>query len=129
MTVSIRDESFSGKVLHQIDIEFEKEVLSVKEIITAKVYNEVNSYNQNQTERFRGLVEPTDAEKILNGYKIAGSKLIDAEKQAYVALSAFQQNAYFVLIDNIQCESLDQVIPLTEGTTISFIKLTPLVGG
>jgi hypothetical protein len=41
----------------------------------------------------------------------------------------FLKNGYFVLIDNIQAETLEQEILLTNKTTVSFVKLTPLVGG
>lgn len=55
--------------------------------------------------------------------------MIDAEKQVYVALDAFTKNGYFLLIDTIQSESLEQEVFLKSTTSISFIKLTPLVGG
>jgi hypothetical protein len=54
-----------------------------------RVLNEVNEYNKKLPAYFNGLVEPTDAEKTLNGYKIKANKIIDGEKQVYVALNAF----------------------------------------
>ncbi|WDF75839.1 hypothetical protein PQ469_18285 [Mucilaginibacter sp. KACC 22773] len=129
MIITIKDETFAGKILHELEIEFKTETVSVQDIITGRVIKEVENYNNKLPEYFNGLIEPSDVEKTLNGFKLKPKKVIDAEKQVYVALNAFQNNGFFVLIDNIQSESLDQQIALRKDTTISFIKLTPLVGG
>lgn len=129
MVITVKDETFNGKVLHELDLEFESERVTVKDIISERVSREVERYNNKLPEYFNGLVEPSDAERTINGYRLRNRQLIDAEKQVYVALDAFQKNGYFVLIDNIQSESLDQEVLLKAGTKISFIKLTPLVGG
>lgn len=129
MIVTIKDETFAGKILHELNIEFATEIVTVRDIITNRVIKEVENYNSKLPQNFNGLVEPSDAEKTLNGVKVKEKKIIDAEKQIYVALHAFQNNGFFVLVDNIQSESLDQQIALRKDMTISFIKLTPLVGG
>ncbi|WP_343631622.1 hypothetical protein [Fluviicola sp.] len=130
MTITIKDETFAGQVLHQVLLEFQTQTVTVKEIIEKRVTTEVEAYNQKMPDYFRGLIEPTEAEKTLNGYKLKHNKRrIDAEQQVYTALDAFQKNGFFMLIDNFQAESLEQLIELQPSTTISFIKLTPLVGG
>jgi hypothetical protein len=129
MTITIKDETFGGKILNEISLEFKTEQVSIKDIISERVSQEVKNYNSKLPEYFFGLVEPSDAEKTLNGYKLKPKKLIDGEKQVYTALDAFQKNAFFVLVDNIQSESLEQMVELKKSTVISFIKLTPLVGG
>lgn len=129
MLISVADASFTGKVLQKIELEFATEWVTVKDIITARVNQEVEEYNQKQGEYFRGLVIPSEAEQTLNGYKIKDRKRIDAEKQVYVALHAFQNNGYFVLIDDVQSEDLEQKVLLKADTSINFVKLTPLVGG
>ena len=130
MTITIKDETFAGQVLHEVLLEFQTQTVTVKEIIENRVTTEVEAYNQKMPDYFKGLIEPTEAEKTLNGYKLKQSKRrIDAEQQVYTALDAFQKNGFFMLIDNFQAESLEQLIELQPSTTISFIKLTPLVGG
>ncbi|WP_316738534.1 hypothetical protein [Pedobacter aquatilis] len=129
MTITIKDETFAGKILNEIQLQFQSSSVTVSDIISSRVKKEVETYNNKLPEYFTGLVEPTEAEKTLNGYKLKNRKLIDAEKQVYVALDAFQKNGFFVLIDNQQSESLTQQVELHPHTTISFIKLTPLVGG
>ncbi|MGV3503468.1 MAG: hypothetical protein ACO1O1_07145 [Adhaeribacter sp.] len=127
--VKIKDETFPGKVLQEIEIALDREVVTVKEIIEARVVAEVEAYNKRLPEYFNGLVQPTEAEVTLNGYKTRNKALIDPEKQVYVALNAFVNNGYFVLVDRTQAESLEQEVVLGPDTTVSFLKLTPLVGG
>lgn len=129
MTITIKDETFAGKILNEITLQFQSETVTVKDIITSRVTQEVENYNQKLTGFFNGLVEPTDAEKTINGYQLKPKKTIDAEKQVYVALEAFLKNGYFVLIDNLQSETLEQQVLLSNTTTVSFVKLTPLIGG
>jgi hypothetical protein len=129
MVLIVKDETFAGKILREISLEFKSEMVSVREIITERVLQEVEIYNHKLPEYFNGLIEPTEAEKTLNGYKLKPKKLIDGEKQVYTALDAFQKNGFFMLVDSIQAESLEQMLELKPNTQISFIKLTPLVGG
>ncbi len=129
MTITIKDETFAGKVLHELHLEFATETVTVKDIITERVLKEVEHYNNKLPEYFKGLIQPKAAEKTLNGYKLKNRKKIDGEKQVYTALDAFQKNGFFVLIDNLQSESLTQEVELSKDTSISFVQLTPLVGG
>ena len=129
ITLSVKDENFSGKVLQEVMIDFNSETVTIKEIIESRIKQEVDNYNKKLPEYYNGLIEPTDAENTINGYKLRSKKPIDAEKQVYVALDAFLKNGFFVLVDNHQSTSLDQTVQLGVDTRISFVKLTPLVGG
>lgn len=129
MVLTIRDETATGKKVNEIQLDMKAEVVTVRDIISERVLHEVEEYNKMLPDIFKGLIEPTDAEQTLNGYRLRTPRKIDGEKQVYVALDAFQKNGYFVLINDIQSESLDQQVQLKQNTVISFIKLTPLVGG
>jgi len=129
ITLHLKDTTAIGKITNEIAVSFSDELVTVKEIIIKRVMAEVEHYNNKMPEYFRGLVEPVEAEKTLNGYKLKAKRKVDPEQQGLVALDAFKKNAYFVLIDNIQAESLDQMISINEQTNISFLQLTPLVGG
>jgi glutaredoxin 2 len=127
--LTITDETAGGKVLNELKISLTNELTTVKEIIKARVYAEVETYNNKMPEYFTGLVQPREAEVTLNGFKLKEKRQVDPEKQFLTALDAFQKNGYFLLIDNIQAESLDQMVVINKNTTVSFVKLTPLVGG
>lgn len=51
---------------------------------------------------------------------------IDAEVQVRVAHEAFRRNGFFVLIDDQQAGSLDDVLALGTDTTVSFLRVLPL---
>ena len=129
--LTIQDETATGSVLSRLELEINQEMLTVRELISRRVHQEVDTYNAEQTSTFHGLVQPTDSERILNGssYKLRHIKHIDAEEQVYKALEAFQKNGFFLLVNDRQVESLDEEIWLGAGATASFLKLTPLVGG
>ena len=128
-TITINDESTSGKILNKIMLKLEDEITTIGKIIEARVNYEVDDYNKKSPNLFKGLVQPTDAEQTLNGFRMLKRKKIDPEKQVYTALQSFNQNGFFVLVDNKQYENLDDEVLLEKDTTVSFIKLTPLVGG
>ncbi len=129
VTLTINDETMTGTVQSSQDITFDTALVTVKDIIEARVKVEVAKYNNTLHEYFNGLVQPTDAERTLNGYKMRERKTIDAEKQVYIALNAFQNNAFFVLINNRQAETLTEELFIDDKSSVSFVKLTPLVGG
>ncbi|WP_430815531.1 hypothetical protein [Carboxylicivirga sp. RSCT41] len=129
MILTITDETFTGEVIHKQEIEFETEVVTVQEIIEKRVIQEVEKYNSKAHDKFKGLVEPTQTEKTLNARQPKQRKLVDSEKQVYVALDAFKKNGFFVLVDNLQVDSLEQQVQLKAQTIVSFVKLTPLIGG
>ena len=127
--LTILDETASGSILHRLEVEMAQEMLTVRELIAQRVHDEVTAYNARQTGTFQGLVQPTESERVLNGFRLRPAKLIDAEQQVYRALEAFQQNGFFLLVNDRQAESLDEEVWLGTGATASFVKLTPLVGG
>lgn len=127
--ITIKDETANGDILNEISIKIDQERLTVKDLITSRVHAEVAAYNKRLPEYFSGLITPSAAEQTLNGPRMKKKKTVDAEKQVYIALEAFQNNGYFIIVDDMQCEDLEQEILVNEQTAISFLKLTPLVGG
>jgi hypothetical protein len=127
--LTIHDETASGTKTNTFTLDCLTERMTVRELIRARIYQEVQDYNQKQPECFRGLIEPTDAERVLNGYKLKTHRNIDWQKQYERALDAFARNGFFVLVGKKQAESLDQEFEVRVDTAVSFVKLVPLVGG
>jgi hypothetical protein len=134
VTLTLRDETASGDICHELPLEVPSERITVRELIRERVYQEVQDYNRKKDERvFRGLVQPTDAERVLNGkqmeYRLAKHRQIEWKEQFDKACESFEKNGFFILIDDKQAESLDQEFTVSSQTQISFVKLTLLVGG
>ena len=128
-TLTVYDETPAGERSGGLSLEFLTARITVRELIRARVYQEVREYNAKQPEYFRGLVQPTDTEKVLNGYKMRQRRKVDWEKQFDKAIEAFLRNGFFILADDRQVESLDDEIEIKLDTQVSFVKLVPLVGG
>lgn len=145
MLLSIRDETAGGKVTNSLTLDVLDETITVRELIRSRVYQEVDDYNRKVRDAnenwvaYNGLVKPSDLEVQLNGpsQRPAEAKQgikprqreIDFKKQFEVACDAFERNGFFILIDDKQAERLDETITLRHASTVSFVKLTALVGG
>jgi hypothetical protein len=128
-TITVRDETITGNSVSAFPVELLTERVTVRELIRSRVYQEVGDYNRRTPEYFRGLVQPTDAEQTLNGYKVRKARQLDWKAQFDKAIEAFQRNQFFILVDDKQVDELEDEVTLTPDTRVSFVKLVPLVGG
>ena len=128
-TVTVYDETTSGGRTNELTLEFLDERITVRELIRSRVYQEVTEYNARMPEYFRGLVQPTDAERVLNGYRVRERRRLDWEAQYEKAIAAFRGNGFMILVDDRQVTELDAVVELRHDSVVTFLKLVPLVGG
>ena len=131
MTLKIRDEttlSIGGDESGFL-LEVPEERITVQDLIRARVYREVHEYNLDQPEYFHGLIQPSDAERSLNGFKMRRRRRIDPDKQFELAKRAFYTNGFILLVDDRQVDELDEEIEIRPDTTVTFLKLVPLLGG
>ena len=130
-SVLVRDEPLGGQARDILTLQFLTEEITIKELIEERVHQEVRDYNAKSvsTQVFHGLVQPTDSEAELHGYRLKTPRTIDWKPQAEKALAAFEENGFLVLIGEHQAESLSERVIISPGTTVSFVKMIPLVGG
>ncbi len=130
-TLTIRDEVTSnlGKADYVITINLTSRRPTARDLISERVKQEVEDFNNKQPELFHGLVQPTDTERTLNGFKFREKRTLNWQEQFEKAIEGFHRNAFILLVDDLQIDDLDQVIPLTPETSVTFLKLVPLVGG
>jgi hypothetical protein len=93
------------------------------------VRHEVDAYNQKTPDTFLGLVQPTESERALNGWRLKKPRRIDAEEQVARAWDAFSNGRFLLLVDDRQLDTLDQEFALRLDAQVCFYKLVPLVGG
>jgi len=129
-TVTIRDEELTGGTVHEFSLDCLTERITVRELIRSRVYQEVKDHNAQQAQQvFQGLVQPTDSEQTLNGYKLKKPRQINWQQQFDNALKAFEQNQILILVNDRQVETLEEEIEVSPQTVVSFMRLTLLVGG
>ena len=128
-SVFIRDETLGGTAV-QTDgfaLSLPSAEVSVADIIRERVRYEVEAYNRERADAaFAGLVRPSERER---RRQTGARRTIDADAQVEAALRGFASNAFIMLIDDAQAETLDQRIAVRPDMEVTFLKLTPLVGG
>jgi hypothetical protein len=128
-TLTIRDETLNGESLSEWALEVLTERLTIRELIRSRVYQEVQDYNRQRADVFRGFIQPEGAEKTLNGWKLRKPREIDWKKQFDRGIEAFEKNQVLILVNDRQAESLEEEIEVGPDTRVTFLRLMPLVGG
>lgn len=126
-SLSILDEATAGERRSAGDFQFETSTATPREIIRHRVQQEVERFNRSDVEVFRGLIQPEETERIING--VRERPVLDWQKQYAKAIAAFQGNGFLVIVDDRQVTDLDETLHLTAQTKVAFLKLVPLIGG
>jgi hypothetical protein len=129
VAVRVFDEMPGGGRREACTLTLVSERVSVRELIERRVRQEVDEYNQQPAGYFCGLVQPTDAEQTLNGWRVKAARRIDADEQVAGALAAFGQGRILLFVGDRQLDALDDQIALRSDRDVCFYKLVPLVGG
>jgi len=127
--MTITDATPAGEKLHCFTLDSLTERMTAREIIRARIWQEVMDYNRHCGEVFRGLVQPTDSERTLNGFRLKQPQPINWEDQFARACEAFERNGFFLLVGDRQADSLDEAFTVRVDTEVQFVKLVQLVGG
>jgi len=136
-TVTVRDETSLGETTGELTLEFLTERVTAREVIRSRVYQEVTEYNARQVQSksrtegglFRGLVQPRDAEQTRDGFRLRTPRRIDWNEQYEAALTSFAKNRFLLLVNDKQVTDFDAEIELRHDTSVSFLRLVPLIGG
>jgi hypothetical protein len=129
MRIVLADTTASGTETARLLLDDVPSPIRLRDLIRHRVREEVARYNAAPVPRFNGLVQPTDAERTLNGYVLRTPRTLDWEAQADAAVRAFGRNGFFVFAGERQVEDLDEELTLAEADVVSFLRLVPLVGG
>lgn len=130
VSVTVRDESTSGKAIVTHVLNDIPAAITLCDLIRTRVRDEVARFNADRSDPFAGLVVPEGAELATGGgYTVPGGRTIDWERQADLAIEAFGRNGFFVIVDGAQVTELDAALTLTADSEIRFVRLIALVGG
>lgn len=129
VTVTMIDETGIGNKTSEKTFSFQSERLSLRELLRERVFQEVGDYNAKQPSAFQGLVQPSETEQALNGFKLKKPRLLDAEKQFEKAVQAFDERSFIILVNDKQVDDLDAQLELSSVKELTFLKLVPLIGG
>jgi hypothetical protein len=111
------------------------EPLTLRQLITRIVRREVDAFKQRQEDRqvVRILTERQIEEGLSKGKVDAGGRnlhqFVDPDEAVAVALQAFEDGLYLVILDGEECRELDREIFLHAESHLVFVRLVMLAGG
>ena len=109
---------------------------TLRKLIGRVVRTEVDAFHKRQQERrlFRALTERQIQEGAARGKVEMGGaegkpQPVDAEQAVAVALEAFEDGLYLVVVDGAEQRQLDAQVHVKEDSRVAFVRLTMLAGG
>jgi len=124
-TISIVDAALSGE-RRAWSFDTGDERMPLREIIRWRVREEVAARKLRLS---AVLPQPSPTERTLNGPRAARAPTIDLETEYARALDAVASRQVVVLVNDAQIDDLDTLIETDAGCEVTFLRLTPLVGG
>jgi hypothetical protein len=134
---------------HRLDLPSER--ITARDLIRCRIDADVALHNAAERARLEAriaaqednsatpwLVTPGEVEQALNGPRgaygpgAAARKalvLIKSEPLVAAALVAFARNGFFMIFDGRQIVDLDEVLTIEQDSSVTFLRLVPLVGG
>ena len=123
--LTLRDILPSGTTTHEFVLPFDRRRVQVRDIIVERVRLEHDA----RRDAGPGLAPPpcpaSAAERALSDRP----EPRDIERAVAAALKGFDDNAYFVIVDDRQVESLDQWLDVGLDPVVRFLRLVPIAGG
>ena len=128
-TLEVFDET-AGRGPQAADaVSFSQTRVTVRDIIVERVRQEALRRNKGGGLKRPALVEPGPVEQLLNPPQPRAVKPVDVERQCEIALQAFKDRGFVLLVDDRHLDSLDDEVELGAESRVTFLRLVPLVGG
>ena len=136
MEMKVNVKSVSGKRnrITTVSVPYNRDAMSVRELIEETVNYCVSEYNSRMenTELLSALLSAEIADKAAQGKiyfgTIYGEKHPDLKKAQADALEAFSDGVVAVFADDRRLENKEEILDLTQITSLTFIKLVMLAG-
>ncbi|MCC6791747.1 MAG: hypothetical protein IT336_08685 [Thermomicrobiales bacterium] len=119
-TITIHERTVDGRPLLERTIELLTERVSARELIRSYVYQEVTEHNARLAQ----------SRVAIGATRLAiQTTRVEWEPQFQKAVNAFMSRALVVVVDGKQVETLDEEITVKLDSSVTFLRLIPLVGG
>jgi len=133
-TVTVQDQFNARAPEFSLVMQWRERVpMRLSSLIRERVMLEWERQADNAAPSARPLVESKAAQRasITPGENKRARRpaVISGEDAVALALRGFNKNAYFVVVEGTQITDLDAEIRMTPSTTVTFVRLVPLVGG
>lgn len=124
-TITLQDASLQGQQQSPWQMNIFEEQSTLREILRSRIYQEVSEYNAQKRSQSLCLITLMPVGRP----QADAAPPVDWQIHYKRAVEAFKKKRYLVLINGRQMTKLDAPVHLTDQTTITFLKLIPLIGG
>ena len=125
----MRDQSRAGHVLGGARVADLPEQVSVRDVVRRRIRDEVASYNVDPGPVFRGLVQPADAVRHSDGFRMRQPRPLDAELLIAAAEAAVGLGLLRLRLDE-QPVGLDEVIaPADHDELVAVLERSVVASG
>ena len=131
MAISIQaEDAIVGKFgEHRFTLIVYDNTVSVRSLIEARVHRLLQEKSARQNDSVNPSMDRDAREVELNPSRQEKPESDKRQRLVEEACEAFGKNGFFVLVDGVQKDRLDEMVPLTPESEIRFLQLVPLVGG
>lgn len=129
LKIVFRDADLPQTVVVDAVLPFSSSVVTARELIAERVRAECdNRLPVRMASRLLGLDALSEAEQA-RFRALLDTAAESVAPQIQRALESFETNGFLLLVDETQVEDLEEEVHLTSGSVVTFVQLTPLVGG
>jgi hypothetical protein len=125
--INLREVSPAGHELSRATVEGLVGEMSVRDIIRARINAEVAAYNQDPGTIYVGMVQPEDAIRHSDGFRMRTPRPLDAEQLLTAVEEAVGAGVVSFIIGDRTVDDLDVVIDLGTTASITTVMRRPIV--
>ena len=127
--VVLRDSDLAQTDVIDAVLPFSSSIVTARELIAERVRAECdNRLPARMASRLLGLDALSEAEQA-NFQALLDTSDETVILQIQRAFDSFESNGFLLLVDETQVEDLEEEVHLNSGSVVTFVQLTPLVGG
>jgi hypothetical protein len=119
VTIHAHDQATDGKTLREFVLEFLTERVTVRELLRVRIFQGVTEENAR-----RAMAADKGG-----GPRNSNPVTLDFDDEFARAVEAFNFGRVIVLVDDKQLDDLATEVVVAPSTSVTFLRLVPLVGG
>ena len=125
-----------GPSFAPLELEQEAPFGSMHDLLAAIVRDQVAGFQARKEEvrllrvlTERAIEQGAETGKLAFGDQLPDERSVNADDAVAAAVTAFEDGFFYMFVNEVQVERLDQAVLPREVTDVLFIRLTPLAGG
>jgi hypothetical protein len=127
--IMMRDQSRAGHVLGGARVAGLPDEVSVRDVVRARIHGEVAAYNADPGPVFRGLVQPADAVRHSDGFRMQEPRTLDATLLIAAAEEAVDRGLLQLRLDDRPVDLDELIAPADHDELIAVLERSVVARG